>query len=397
MIVRTVKEQVTSGNGGGVKEASSGRVAAIVLDDRNPELFEKVGGWSGIGTVFYDEVSNPVVTLTEEIKNLPTAKPLNPSIKNYPLVNEVITLHLAPSADIQSDSRSSLTEYYTTPVKVWNTHHHNAIPDISQRVDELPKPDPQQVESGVIVRNTQEQQKEIELGNTFKESARVNPLKVQEGDVQIEGRFGNSINLSSNTENQSPRTYIKTGQDPNLNLDQWIPIKESYNDLNIIVQSTSGSLEDINSTYSGKGLTDTSRETLNQYSGPQTDIISNRVGVVGKEDVVINGEELVDISSNNKTYVEAKNEVVVNSPTIKLGSKDSNESIILGDTFLEDIKSFTSNVEKVMNGLSTLVGNLGVPITTPMMESLQRTAADARTIASKCNDAYKSNKAKTEK
>jgi len=395
MIIRTVKEQVSSGNGGDVQTSFSGRVAAIVLDDRNTELFNKVGGWSGIGTVFYDDVENPIVTDTDIIKNLPTARPLNPSIKNYPLVNEIITLHLAPSLDIQSDSRTSQTEYYTTPVRIWNTNHHNGLPDISKKVGELPQPDPQEVETGVVVRNTSEQQKEIQLGDTFVESGKINPLKVQEGDIQVEGRFGNSINLTSNTEDQSPRTYIKTGQDPNTTLDQWIPLKESYNDLNIIVQSTSGSLEDINPPYSGKGLTNTSRKTLNQYSGPQTGIISNRVGVVGKEDVVVNGEELVDISSNNKTYVEAKNEVVVNSKTIKLGSKDSSESVILGDKFLTDIKSFAGNVEEVMNGLATLVGNLGVPITTPVIEPLLRTAADARNISNNI-ERYKSKKTKTE-
>jgi len=68
-----------------------GRVTDIILDDNHPN-FNQVGGYNGIGTIFYelDTLNSP--------KDSQTAKPLHPQNKTFPLINEMVLLFNLPDA-----------------------------------------------------------------------------------------------------------------------------------------------------------------------------------------------------------------------------------------------------------------------------------------------------------
>jgi len=68
----------------------AGRVVNIVLDSSN-EKFEEAGEWNGLGTIYYQDLTNPNNTLT-----LP-AKPYLGNIKNYPLINEIVWIVTFPN------------------------------------------------------------------------------------------------------------------------------------------------------------------------------------------------------------------------------------------------------------------------------------------------------------
>ena len=66
------------------------RVTDIILNDQHPK-FREFGGWSSIGTIFYEKVE----VADNNISSVTSALPLIPYLKNYPLVNEFVLLFLS--------------------------------------------------------------------------------------------------------------------------------------------------------------------------------------------------------------------------------------------------------------------------------------------------------------
>ena len=93
-----------SNNGFGVKNAinqynliRSVRVLSIVLDENHPR-FKELGEWNGLGTIEYILVDQPI----PPSQVYPIAKPYDPSIRNFPLINrcvgsEIVTDVAAPA------------------------------------------------------------------------------------------------------------------------------------------------------------------------------------------------------------------------------------------------------------------------------------------------------------
>lgn len=124
----------------------------------------------------------------------------------------------------------------------------------SKNTDIVPKED---VEKG-ITNNKDTQVKEPKPGDTFKEKSNIRNLFPNEGDVIIEGRFGNSIRFGSTAkqskENKNvespwstegregnPITIIRNGQSKaDLDFNNWFPIYEDIQNDDSSVYLTSG-------------------------------------------------------------------------------------------------------------------------------------------------------------
>jgi hypothetical protein len=307
-------------------------------------------------------------------------------------------------ADVNIDNNlNSVGPYYLSPINIWNHPNHNALPErLEGKRKELPedqKRDYEFIRAGVVVRRvTDKTGTEIDLGATFKESSKINPLKVQEGDVQIEGRFGQSLNFTSNTVTQAPLTILRTGQDPTKKDPPWVCLRESINqDQNILLQSVDSKI-DLQVNYAGKGLSETSTTGFNAFNQPQTILTSDRIVLSAKKDsVLLNSEKLINLYSNGKTYIEAKNGVVL-SDSVQLGGSSADESVILGDSFLTDVKNLTTSLATALQQIGVLLGNLGVPIAAPALGSLLDASAKAQAIATKVDlKSYQSSKVKVTK
>ena len=125
------------------------------------------------------------------------------NISNYPLKNELIYIIFLPNPDTQNNVNRQ-SAYYVSPINVWNSPLHNAIPNIFSDTDipDSQKQDYQQTSLG-SVRRVQDGSTDINLGNTFTEQSNIKPLTKYEGDVIIEGRFGNSIRLGNTSKTTS--------------------------------------------------------------------------------------------------------------------------------------------------------------------------------------------------
>ena len=234
-----IKQQLSGfgrGNSSKSLEIIPVRVKHIILDNKD-NLFKEFGEWNSIGTIFYNSVENP--TPNDYSKNN-FAKSLFPNTQNYPLVNEIVYIISLPNPDIQENT-SNKSQYYFQPINLWNSVHHNAVPDNvwESTLPESQQKDYQQIEGGSARRVT-DGSTEITLGDYFIEQLDVRNLIPYEGDVIHQGRWGNSIrftstnpgdnNWSKNGKEGDAITIISNGQPTELNSDPWVPISENINE-----------------------------------------------------------------------------------------------------------------------------------------------------------------------
>lgn len=194
------------------------RVNDIILSPKTKtnNFFSEAKGWVGLGSIKFTPIGTKI---DNDNPSSLIAKPLFTNLIQYPIINEIVMILSSPSYDLNDDPQSK-TFYYLTTVGLWNSVHHNAMPDIAN------------YPGG-----------ELNLGNTFKEKDNVRNLLPEEGDVLLEGRWGNSIRFSSTTppkilnnswssqgEVGSPITIIRNKQSTfDINSTPWVPVYEDVN------------------------------------------------------------------------------------------------------------------------------------------------------------------------
>lgn len=295
------------------KKNDIGKVYGVVLDENTPSknAFEKVGGWSGIGSVYYLDYSTGINTNVDSvnkedlIKLCKVAKPLDPSNQNYPLIGELIILVDAPSPVSQVDNTAG-QKYYTGTINIWNNNQQNS-PDT------------------------------VNLGKTFTENADVRLLRSFEGDRIYQGRKGNGIRFGSTVKSRS-------------NINEWSSIGNDGDPILIMVNgyvtTNTGSLtpniEEINKEMSSIWMTSTQKIPLqpgtsivnpilsslppSDYVNSQIILNSDRVTINSKKDeVLLFSKTNTEISSDNVINLNANNYIHLN-----IESKNPNSKILLG-------------------------------------------------------------------
>ena len=230
------------------------RVLDIILNINHPK-FEDYGGYDSIGTIYYSELSinTPYEKLWASTTQI--AKPLFSHLKYYPLINEIVLLLDTNDKNIYNTSNKS--SYYLPQVNIWNHPHHNALPSSIEFKNEDTNNDYQKTENGVITgRRVEDGSTDISLGEYFEEQTNIKPLLPYEGDMVIEGRFGNSIRFGSTNIGESipdenknqwsqtgktgdPITIIRNGQPEETDKKGWVPLIEDSNKDASIIYMTS--------------------------------------------------------------------------------------------------------------------------------------------------------------
>ena len=140
---------------------TSGRIKSILLDETHPR-FDELGGWNALGTIEFETVSVP----NSGTQQLPTAKPLDPTFRSFPLINEIVYILSLPDTGI-GEFASTKTNYYINTVGIWNHPHHNAFPQNSNILPPSQQKDYIQTQLGSVRRVT-DQSTEIYPKNTFR-------------------------------------------------------------------------------------------------------------------------------------------------------------------------------------------------------------------------------------
>jgi len=293
------------------------RVIDVILDDSHPE-FEKYGKWASIGAIKYKVLSGR----SQAKDNIQTiAYPLSSHTKHIPLKNEVVLLVKAASEN-QSNSSTSIKEYYLDIINLWNHPHHNAHPGRDVEPD---------------------------LGEDFQELADVNPMRPFEGDIIFEGRQGQSLRFSTGIPNKTPWvgeqgnpiTILSNGQ---VNTDEgFTTITEDVN-------------EDFSSLYltSNQQVKLTPSQNFSLFSPEGVDLYQQSQFLANTNRVVLNGRDSILGTATNQiglkaidVYLEGTSNVGINAPKINLGEKNT-QPVLRGD-----------DTVKLLNDLLTELRNLG--------------------------------------
>jgi hypothetical protein len=351
-----------------IKTTTFGRVKDIILDENHPR-FSEFGEWNGLGTIIIDvfDRSNPGVEKT--------AKPYSPQSKSFPIINEVVQLFLLPTP---TNSNILREEYYYLPsYNIWNSPHHNALPNpIGNNLPPSQQQDYQQVEGG-LVRRVTDSSTEIDLNspsnpsqNTFIERSNIHPILPFAGDVLYEGRWGNSLRFGSTAKSNSeyknnwsevgqngdPIVILRNGQSSNISQEGWVPITENINqDLSSIYLTSTQKLP-IDSSWNNKFnvFSPSSRPlSLSNFSLPQILINSDRVVLNAKTDsILISGEKSFNVSVGEYINVNSKN-LYIDSQNVRLGNQNATEPLLLGNTTIELFNQLLQTLNNLVSVLET--------------------------------------------
>jgi hypothetical protein len=185
------------------------RVKDIYLNSDNKNFNNN---WVELGNIIFKPLFSNIDN--GSLNSLLIAKPLFSNIKQYPLKEELVLILNAPSYNLNENSNSSIYYYLPIPISVWNNINHNIIPD-----------------------------NKINFIGDFQENENIKTLLPEEGDIIIEGRFGNSIRFSSTTINKSinrnswssdgingdPIIIISNNHNKKITEIPWIPNQEDIN------------------------------------------------------------------------------------------------------------------------------------------------------------------------
>jgi len=184
--------------------------------------FEANGRWSSVGSIRYTVMygSQPVPANSPVI-----ARPTNPNIAQFPILGEIVELIPGPSSKLNDDSTAKQL-YYRIPINLWNNVHHNSLLNVITLLSQTPQTKPTYQEATRGANSAPVPiSKAIKLGNTFKEKSYIKNLQPFEGDITIQGRWGQSMRFGSTVkggdalnpwssagDNGDPITIIRNGQ-----------------------------------------------------------------------------------------------------------------------------------------------------------------------------------------
>ena len=350
------------------------RVKFVSLNGNDyPINWKKYGEYSSVGSILWEDLTNPSGA---PLDTLSYASPLYSNIKFLPLINEIVYIISLPNATTQENPSTGNQYYYFQSINIWNSIHHNASPN-SLATEPTNAQNYNKTEAGVEtqVDSTPE---EINFGFTFKEKLGIRNLQPFEGDVLIEGRWGNTIRFgstvnnssplnpwSNNGENGEPITIIKNGQ-TKTDDDPWVPQVENINTDKSSIYLTSNQQIPI-----GAASTDYSSYTPafgevpsspGSYNGSQVIVDSGRLLFNSKSDhILLSSARTISFGAQKGFNFDTTSNFVVKVGTkIMLGDKEESntEPLILGDKFLADFQKLLTNVVTLTSALSTV----GTPI-----------------------------------
>ena len=328
-----------------------GRVVDIILDNTHP-LYEVYGGSQSINGVLYRNIELAEVEAKDNAE-LVFAYQGNMSIKQTPIVGEIVTIETLPSEERENFVNNKKL-YWTSIIPLWNTPHFNAYPD--------------------EIQNYNEETEEVEITEdvNFQELGTIAPLQSFPGDVIIEGRHGQGIRFTgtkyksnpwiNETNNGNPLTIISNGI--NISSDDFTAVIEDVNLSNSSIYLTSNhniGLEQANV----KADSWIEKPTLsNGFKGQQIIINSGRVFLNAKEEhILMSSKKGIGLNSDT-VNIDADRHISLDSETVYLGvqAQKKENPIILGNELEIYLRQLITEISAMANAMTRAKTLDGKPI-----------------------------------
>lgn len=309
------------------------KVADIVLDNSHPK-FDIVGGYSGIGAILF----------SNNTKENNWALPYDSTIKQYPLVDEyVLIISLTEKIPLNTNNGN----FYFKPLSLFNTLNHNAYPTTP---DLTPTPPPNDFDEQPLTPKLNSSS--TISPNPFIEQSNIKTLSPNPGDTIIEGRNGQSIRFSN--QNGNPITLLRNGQDRTITPTNFNTIEENIkNDLSSIYLTSTQKINNLLLVNEKFVSYSTKPTPLNEYNEPQIVLNSNRITIEAETDsIFLSSQKSIGLLSNESINIESKDINIHTDNRIRLGSKNANESVLLGDKTYDILEFLLNCISQISNTMA---------------------------------------------
>ncbi len=361
-----------------------GRVTDVCLNS-NSDTFKTSGEYFGIGSIQWEDAKISTSKSTKK-SSMGRALPLQPFIKDFPLVNEYVVL--ISGIGVKNPGASADPVYYYINLKLWNDNEQNASPDPLSNANNNNTPQNNktysEIEAGVNMEAPKLPQP-LNLngrsGGNFVENGDVKAVIPFAGDRIFEGRFGNSIRLgataktggditnnwSKSGKEGSPITILKNGQNASLTGPGFIPIAE---DINLdpssiyltstqqipIITATTEVKSNLGQTIPFSGMVRKTPPSPFSYNDPQIILNSKRLLLnSSKDSIILSAAKSNIIDSWGDSAIRSKGgnvNILAPKGNIALGETNANEAVILGTSFINLMDAFLGSYGQLLQTLS---------------------------------------------
>lgn len=340
-------------------------------------------------TALYTVLCRLLGAMGQGHKDVIRARAFDANIKNMPIRGEVVMLTKAPSP-YASAGGVSQEYYYTNPVSVQSSIHHNGIPGVTYWVERTSpgnRAKRNDAEDGIPHETNTKFDTHTTIDPIFVERKDIYPIQPYSGDILLEGRWGQSIRFGSTLDERrkypqvptwkkglgqigNPILIISNGTNPELKPRNEF-ILENIDEDDSCIWMTSGQYVKFEpaSTYT-PSITDKSINlfTKNEFGGNAVMIASDRIIFNSRKQELIGfSKEGIGFSSEKGISLDGKQVVEIESTQkISLGI-NAIEPILLGKrtmTWLNDLCQILLNVTRAITQQThpTGTGPSGVPI-----------------------------------
>lgn len=305
-----------------------GRVVDVITSPSHP-YYSKFGGSQALYGVIYQRLFEGSSDNISDIARIQFAYCLDSTIRRVPIKNEIVKLESVLGADITEDLEAAKVPlqkvYWTDIISLWNSPHLNAYPD------------------------TLKYSGQTDTGKNFIEQDSVRPLQLSEGDVCVEGRWGQSLRFS-NTKGK-PFLILRNSQGfSSGDVAGENPDKDGSS-----IYMTSDQTVDVTEARTKRKAWKEEPNKFKDYKGNQIAAISDRLVLNAREeDIQLNAKENLGIVAK-VVGVDGEEYVAFDAKKIYLGTAalKEREPVLLGRTSTDWLKDLVEILEKLLNVMKT--------------------------------------------
>lgn len=365
----TLHQMLGVTNVGDYRQVFIGEVVDIILNNTHPNFNDN---FENIGKIKFRLIEEDV---DRDMYNLSWAYPLYPAIKQLPVIHESVLI------------LNFFNRYFYVTVNFVNNINNNALPNVSESGKKDKNANNKNYTQSSDIPNRSPSEKDLVYGEYFKDmSDIIKPLEPSEGDLLIQGRFGNFMRFGSNPETGEPTFKLGIGQHKDVkNTNKNTTFIEDINEDKNSFWITSDELVPLKPiTIETDHHLTSAIDPPSEYKGNQIIFNTDRFVINAKKEEIqlfsnkgislcTNGYISVDTVKNIEFFtkdnfkVESKNKfefkngsgTFIDSPKIHLG-KNAKEPIVLGDKLVSILTDLIDAILKETHPTGT--GPSGPPI-----------------------------------
>jgi hypothetical protein len=353
----TLNNLITSRGGGSPSSTTNtttkiyGRVIDVILDEDHPEYNNQGGGLS-INGVFYKPLNKNFEE--ESPATLPFAYQGSSNIKVVPVVGEIVEVEaINTPSPLGNDNKNR--KFYTKIVNVWNNPNSGLFLDVVNNL-------------GL----------DISSGGSFTELAKVNPIKSGPGDVQFEGRQGQSIRFTGskvkgvdyidNSNIGKPIIIISNGQSETEQ--GFTTLSEDINEDSSSIYMVSDHQIPLKQANDKRSAWNEKPVQADQFKGNQVIINGGRLFFNAKEhDIQLSSIKSIGLNTGGTINIDSTDYMCLDGSQIYLGVKSRTapdnlrEPVVLGNQLEGFLESVLNILEGMANDMATAktVGKKPIP------------------------------------